>query len=73
MKNLSRHCGTIENLTRLPSSRNGNPRYSAYCGGVHFVTAVDSMYGYSLPNYVGKQVEILVGSHYGKTTLSRIA
>ena len=23
MKNLSRHCGTIENLTRLPSSRNG--------------------------------------------------
>ena len=72
MKNLSIHRGTLEYLDRLPSSHFGNPRYRAYCAGFSFVTAPDSSLAYALPNYVGKEVEIRLGTHYGKTTLDSI-
>jgi hypothetical protein len=72
MKNLSRHNGTLEIIERLPNSYYGNPRYLATVGGFSFRTAPDSSMAYSLPNYRGKRVEVLLGSYYGKTTLHSI-
>lgn len=71
MKNISRHIGRLEKLTRMKSSVNGNPRFSAYCG-VGFRTAVDSSHGYEIQNYLGKLVEVTVGTHYGHATLDSI-
>ena len=71
MKNITRHIETLESIERLPSSVNGNPRYSGYCG-VYFRTGVDSSHGYTIQNYVGKVVEITVGTHYGHCTLNSI-
>ena len=71
MENLSRHIGILENLTRMPSSSNGNPRFYAYAG-VNFRTKVDSLCGYLIQNYDGKRVEVTVGTHYGFTTLDSI-
>lgn len=72
MNNLSTHIGTLEHLERMPNSRNGNPRYRAYIAGVNFVTAVDSMHGYELPNFEGKRVCVTIGTHYGRATLKSI-
>ena len=72
MKNITRHVGTLEHLERLPSSRNGNPRWQFYVGGVHARTAVDSQYGYSIDNYRGERVVVEIGTHYGVPTLRRI-
>ena len=72
MKNITRHTGVITNIKRLPSSVNGNPRYSFQCDGYTIKTAVDSMHGYAITNYENKEVTITVGTHYGTLTLNTI-
>ena len=59
-------------IERLDNSLNGNPRYRAAVGGLEFVTATDSVLGYSITNYEGKAVDIIVGSHYGRITLDTL-
>ena len=72
MKNISRHHGKLTILRSLPSSVNGNPRYEFYIAGVNARTAVDSSYGYSLPNHDGRQITVTIGTHYGMPTLNSI-
>jgi hypothetical protein len=72
MKNITRHKGVITNIKRLPSSVNGNPRYSFECDGYTIKTAVDSMHGYGITNYGDKEVTLTVGLHYGSLTLNTI-
>ena len=72
MKNISRHVGTLDNLQRLPSSVNGNPRWTFTVDGFHARTAVDSPHGYCIGNFRGKRVEVTIGTHYGVPTLHSI-
>ena len=72
MKNVSRHVGTLEVLTRLPSSYFGNPRYLIRVAGVTCKTAVDSGYGYAITNYEGREVIAYIGTHYGAATLDSL-
>ena len=72
MKNITRHKGVVTNIKRLPSSVNGNPRYSFECDGYTIKTAVDSMHGYALTNYEDREVILTAGSHYGSLTLNTI-
>jgi len=72
MKNVTTHRGPLLNLERLGSSRNGNPRFRMYIGGFHCVTQPDSMLGYEVQNYRGKDVVATIGTHYGKATLNSI-
>ena len=72
MKNKSRHIGILNIIERLPSSVNGNPRYLLSVDGWVCRTPVDSAYGYSIGNYNGKQVEAIIGTHYGVTTLASV-
>ena len=72
MRNITRHVGKVTNIERLPSSLNGNPRYSFECDGYTIVTAEDSMLGYALTNYRDKEVELTAGTHYGRLTLNTI-
>ena len=72
MKNITKHTGTITNIERLPSSVNGNPRYSFECDGYTIKTAVDSMQGYALTNYEDREVTLTAGTHYGNLTLNTI-
>jgi len=76
MKNLSTHYGTLTILERLPNSLNGNPRFLAAAldkgTGFTFRTAPDSHIAYKLSNYEGKQVQVVIGTYYGKTTLHSI-
>lgn len=54
----NQHQGLLSDLERMPSSRNGNPRYRAVIGGELFVTRPDSSIGYSISNYREKGVRI---------------
>ena len=72
MKSITRHQGIITDLQRLPSSANGNPRYSFVIDGYDVATSSDSSYGYSITNYEGKEVIAEIGTHYGRTTLNAI-
>jgi hypothetical protein len=72
MKNITQHTGTLEVLSRLPSSINGNPRYLLRVDGHTCKTPVDSMYGYSVTNFDGKQVQASIGTHYGSATLNSL-
>lgn len=72
MKNITRHTGTLTVIERLPSSRNGNPRYRAEVDGYRFNTPVDSSYGYSITNHDGKRVEVELGTHYGSLQLNAL-
>ena len=59
------------------TSRNGNPRYHCVAidkaGKAHsFFTGVDSSHGYSITNYVGKDIEISLKPVRGKSTLQSI-
>jgi len=72
MKSIMRHTGVITNIKRLPSSVNGNPRYSFQCDGYTIKTAVDSMHGYELTNYEDREVTITAGWHYGSLTLNTL-
>ena len=72
MKNIFTRTGTLEVIKRLKSSINGNPRYLLRIDGLHCSTAVDSMYGYCVSNYDGKQVIATIGTHYGTITLDSL-
>lgn len=72
MKNITSHIGTLTVVSRLPSSRNGNPRYLLNVDGFTARTAVDSPHGYSVPNYDGRHVEATIGTHYGNATLDSV-
>lgn len=70
MKNLTTHVGKLEIIKRLPSSRNGNPRYLLRVDGWTCRTAVDSSLAYVLPNLDGKMVRAHIGTFRGVCTLS---
>ena len=72
MKNVTRHTGTVENITRQDSSTNGNPRYTFEIDGYTVWTGVDSSHGYGITNYRGKVATVTIGSHYGRLTLETI-
>lgn len=72
MKNLTRHTGLLEIVSRLPSSKNGNPRYLLRVDGTTCRTQVDSMEAYTLEKYNGKQVEATIGTHFGVATLNAV-
>ena len=72
MKNITPHTGTIENLKRLPSSSNGNPRYSFRIDGYTVVTAPNCMLGYEIKNYEDRLAKVSIGRHYGKLTLNTL-
>lgn len=72
MKNISRHTGKLDVIKRLPSSRNGNPRYLLRIAGYTCRTAPDAGIAYAITNYDGKTVTALIGSHYGVATLDTI-
>ena len=72
MKNITRHTGILEVLKRLPSSINGNPRFSIRVDGWTCSTTPDSAYGYSIENFNGKEVVATIGSHYGIAALDSI-
>jgi hypothetical protein len=67
----STYIGTLRNVERLPSSRNGNPRYAALIvtdsGAILQVrTAVDSSLGYSFTNHrEGSRVRVTVSLQRG--------
>jgi len=72
MKNITRHHGTLEIIRREKNSVNGNPRYYIYVGGVNCYTSPDSSLAYEVPNYIGKNVVVTIGIHYGRATLDSI-
>jgi len=72
MKNITNHKGKIENLRRLKSSINGNPRFSFVIDGYHVVTTPDSSYGYSIQNHENKMAEVEIGTHYGALSLASL-
>ena len=72
MKNITQHNGTLEVIERLASSINGNPRFLLRVDGWTCRTPVDSMLGYMISNYNGKQVEATIGTHYGVATLNSV-
>lgn len=72
MKNLTQHVGTLVILKRENNSIMGNPRYMLLIDGFKCYTSTDSMLGYSVTNYDGKQVMATIGTHYGKPTLNTL-
>jgi hypothetical protein len=69
MKNITSHIGKLEIIKRLPSSRNGNPRWLLRVDGWTCCTSPDSSLGYKVQNFDGKTVEATIGTHYGAATL----
>ena len=72
MKNITMHTGELSIVKRLPSSGYGNPRYMFIVDGYIARTSIDSMHGYEVTNYDGKEVEVTLGTHYGQLTLNSI-
>lgn len=72
MTNLTGHTGKLEIIERLPSSRNGNPRWPLRVDGWTCRTAVDSSLGYSVTNFDGKRVVATIGSFRGVATLDSV-
>ena len=81
MKNITRHTGKIRLIERLKNSRNGNPQfilgvfeYPEKGLGWTFRTPKDSSLGYTIQNYIDRDVDVTVtlGTHYGSCTLNSI-
>ena len=82
MENIQTITGKLTNLKRLPSSRNGNPRFQATIEitekikgqnyEITFKTSDDSSHGYSIQNFEGLQVIATIGWHYNVLTLNSI-
>lgn len=73
MKNTTSHTGTLEVISRLAGSVNGNPRYLLRVDGWTCRTAVDSSIAYTIPNIEGKRVHATIGTHYGVATLGSVS
>ena len=69
MQNITSHIGTLYVIKRLPSSRNGNPRWLLRVDGWTCRTAPDSSLAYKVANMDGKTVRATIGTHYGVATL----
>ena len=68
----------ILSTERYDTSRNGNPRYLCVAidkagKAYSFFTGVDSSHGYSITNYVGKDIEISLKPVRGKSTLDNLS
>jgi len=72
MKNITKHQGILRIISRLASSRNGNPRFLLSVDGFTCCTAVDAMAGYSVQNFDGREVMATIGTHYGRATLGSV-
>lgn len=72
MRNLTQHKGKLEVIKRLPSSRNGNPRWLLKVDGWTCRTAVDAGIAYEIRNYDGKDVVAAIGTHFGNATLDSV-
>jgi len=88
MKNITRHTGKIRFIKRLKNSKDGNPQfvlsvmddvnyrlnYPEKGLGWTFRTPKDSMLGYSIQNYIDRDIDVTVtlGTHYGLCTLNSI-
>ena len=72
MKNSTRHTGTLTVVERCASSVNGNPRYLVMLDGYTARTMVDSSLGYAITNFEGKNVEALIGTHYGTRSIESV-
>ena len=72
MKSRTQHTGKLEILERLPSSRNGNPRYLIKVDGWTCRTAPDASIAYKITNYDGKMVTAMLGTYYGLCTIESV-
>lgn len=72
MKNITQHTGRLTDIQRLPSSANGNPRYSCKVDGHSCRTAPDSSDAYSLSNHEGDWVTADIGTYYGVATVRNV-
>lgn len=72
MKNITTHHGKLELVQRLPSSRNGNPRYLLRLDGWTCRTPVDSSLGYKVQNLFGETVKGSIGTFRGVATLGDV-
>ena len=50
--------GIMKNLDRLPSSRDGNPRWTWTIDGTRISTRPDSSLGYEVDNHQGRRVKV---------------
>ena len=79
MKNITRHTGTLELVHRMKNSSNGNPQFMlaviehpAQGLGWRFRTPANSMLGFQVQNFIGKKVDVTIGTFYGCATLNSI-
>ena len=72
MAKTQERTGKLRVLSRLPSSRNGNPRYLLDIGGTVCRTAPDSGLAYSITNYEGDQVRAKIGTYRGHLTVHNV-
>ncbi len=72
MKNVTSHTGKLEIIERLPSSRNGNPRWLLKIDGWTCRTAPDAMVAYGITNFDGKIVKADIGTLRGLATVEYV-
>lgn len=79
MKNITKHTGTLELVQRMKNSRDGNPQfmlaiieYPEQRLGWHFRTPANSMLAYKAENFIGKKVDVTIGTFRGCATLDSI-
>jgi len=72
MKNVTIHRGKLEVIKRLPSSKNGNPRYLVKVDGWTCRTAPDSSLAYAITNFDSKKVVAWIGTYYGNATIDSV-
>lgn len=71
-KETKEHTGALRVLSRLPSSRNGNPRYLLDIGGTVCRTAPNSGLAYAITNYEGDTVRASIGIYRGHLTVHNV-
>lgn len=72
MKNITTHTGELKLIERMKNSELGNPQLMLTCDGYEFRTPANSTLGYRAKNYIGKNVTVNIGTHYGCLTLHSI-
>lgn len=80
MHNITQHTGKLKLIKRLKNSSDGNPQFILAVIehveqnlGWRFRTPANSMLGYSVENFIDKNVTVTIGTHYGCTTLNNIS
>jgi hypothetical protein len=79
MKNITKHTGTLELIKRMKNSRDGNPQFMLAIIehpeqglGWRFRTPANSMLAYKAENFIGKKVDVTIGTFRGCATLDSI-